>query len=177
MLKNQSQPLGTPLKEDEIEHQKVLTVLYHPRAKYSWTTGTAIGRFLKELKAGKILGSKCSHCNRTVVPPRVFCEQCFRPMDGWVTLPDTGTVNTYSVSHIATDTTRLKTPIIPAVIDIDGSNNTGFLHIIGETKPENVRIGMRVKAVWEEPSKRKASITDIKYFVPGSGEIHEFRTD
>jgi uncharacterized OB-fold protein len=86
-------------------------------------------------------------------------------MEEWVTLPDTGTVNTYSVSHISTDTTRLKTPIIPAVIEIDGTNNAGFLHIIGETKPENVRIGMRVKAVWEEPTKRKASITAIKYFI------------
>jgi uncharacterized OB-fold protein len=159
-----AQPMGVPLKEEDIERQKVLTVLYHPKTRYSWATGIAIGRFLNELKLGRILGSECRHCERIVVPPRVFCEQCFRRTENWVTLPDSGTVNTYSVSHISTDTTRLKTPIIPAVIEIDGTDSAGFLHIIGETKPENVEIGMRVKAVWEEQSKRKASITDIKYF-------------
>jgi hypothetical protein len=159
------QPLGVPLKEEDIERQKVLTVIYHPKARYSWATGVAIGRFLKELKVGRIVGSKCKRCDRTVVPPRLFCEQCFGRMEEWVTLPDTGTVNTYSVSHISTDTTRLKTPIIPAVIEIDGTNKAGFLHLIGETKSEDVKIGMRVKAVWETPSKRKGSITDIKYFV------------
>ena len=85
-------------------------------------------------------------------------------MDEWVYLPDTGTINTYSLSYIATDTRRLKTPIVPAVIEIDGTTHAGFLHIIGETKPDSVKIGMRVKAVWAPEAERKGSITDIKYF-------------
>jgi len=52
------------------------------------------------------------------------------------------------------------------VIEIDGTSNAGFLHLLGEVKPEEVRIGMRVKAAWVEPRLRKGSITDIKYFVP-----------
>ena len=85
-------------------------------------------------------------------------------MEEWVNLPDTGIVNTFSVSYISTDTTRLKTPIVPAVVEIDGTTHAGFLHIIGETKPEIVRIGMKVKAVWADEAERKGSITDIKYF-------------
>lgn len=155
---------GVALKEDDIEHQKVLSVLYQPKAKYAWATGVAVGRFLKELKAGKIIGSKCNHCARIVVPPRIFCAWCFRRTNDWVYLLDSGVVNTYSVSYISTDTTRLKTPVIPAVIEIDGTTNAGFLHLIGETNPEDVKIGMRVKAVWAEPPQRKGSITDIRYF-------------
>ena len=166
MSKEISVPPGVPLKEDDIESQKVLSVLYHPKAKYAWATGIAVGRFLKELKAGRIIGSSCDNCQRVVVPPRIYCEFCFRRLDDWVQLPDTGTVNTYSISYISTDTTRLKTPIIPAVIEIDGTTKAGFLHLIGETKSEDIKIGMRVKAVWKEPSQRHGAITDIRYFAP-----------
>jgi hypothetical protein len=83
-----------------------------------------------------------------------------------VKLPDTGIVNTFSISYITADTTRVKTPIIPAVIGIDSTTNAGFLHLIGGVKPEEVRIDMHVKAVWLEPSQRTGSITDIKYFAP-----------
>ncbi len=170
MSKEISVPPGVSLKEEDIENQRVLSVLYHPKAKYAWTTGVAVGRFFLELKAGKIIGSRCNHCRRVVVPPRIFCEWCFRGTNEWAHLADTGIVNTYSVSYISTDTTRLKTPIIPAVIEIDGTTHAGFLHLIGEADPEDVRIGMRVKAVWREPSKRIGSITDIKYFAPIASE-------
>lgn len=164
--KQPNEPSGTALKEDDIERQKVLTVAYQPNVKYAWATGIAIGRFLKGLKAGEILGTRCEHCGRVVVPPRIFCEWCFKRSDSWVKLPDTGIVNTFSVSYITADTTRVKTPIIPAVIGIDSTTNAGFLHLIGGAKPDDVRIDMRVKAVWLDPSQRKGSITDIKYFTP-----------
>jgi hypothetical protein len=60
----------------------------------------------------------------------------------------------------------VKTPTIPAVIEMDSANNAGFLHLLGEVKPEEVKLGMRVKAVWVDPAQRKGSITDIKYFKP-----------
>jgi uncharacterized OB-fold protein len=156
------QPRGVPLREEDLQRQKVLTVEYRPKTNYSWATGEAIGKFLKGLKEGVITGSKCDNCGRIVVPPRIFCEFCFRRVDEFVRLPESGIVNTFSISYITADTTRVKNPIIPAVIQIDGTSSAGFLHLIGESKPEDVKIGMRVKAVWEETSKRKASITDIK---------------
>lgn len=166
MSKQVIQPKGMSLKEEDIEKHRVLSVTYQPKATYKWATGIAVGRFLKELKAGRILGSKCTRCGRIVVPPRVFCEYCFRRIDDWVNLPDTGVINTYSISHIATDTTRLKNPIVPAVIEIDGTSNAGFLHLIGGVDSEKVQIGMRVKAVWKEAGLREGSITDIRFFQP-----------
>jgi hypothetical protein len=160
------QPFGTPLKEDDLENRKVLSVGYKPKVRYAWATGIAIGKFLNGLKSGQIIGTRCDHCGRVVVPPRIFCEWCFKRMEAWVTLPDTGTVNTFSISHITADTTRIKNPIIPAVIEIDDTSSAGFLHLIGDVKPEEVKIGMKVKAVWVEEAKRKGSITDIKHFAP-----------
>lgn len=154
------------MREEDLEKHKVLTVTYQPNARYAWATGIAVSRFLTGLKAGKIVGVKCEACGRIAVPPRIFCEWCFERSDTWVTMPDTGQVNTYSISYIATDTTRLKAPTIPAVIELDAAGNSGFLHILGEVKPDEVKIGMRVKAVWAGPERRRGSITDILYFKP-----------
>ncbi|HID05124.1 MAG TPA: Zn-ribbon domain-containing OB-fold protein, partial [Aigarchaeota archaeon] len=126
-----------------------------------------LSRFFEELKNGKIMGRRCNKCKRVVIPPRMYCEECFRPTDEWVELKDTGTVLTFSICYVGTDASRLKEPQIPAVIEIDGaSKNMGILHVLGEVKPEEVKIGMKVKAVWEEPSKRRGAITDIRYFKP-----------
>lgn len=163
---NPVEPQGTGLKEDAIEKNDVLTVSYQPSARYAWATGVAIGRFLTGLKEGEIVGTRCDHCGRIAVPPRIFCEWCFKRSETWIKLPDTGTINTFSVSYISTDTTRVKTPTIPAVIQIDTAQNAGLLHLIGEAKPEDVKIGMHVKAVWLSPEGRKGSITDIRYFKP-----------
>ena len=158
---------GTPLSDSDVSEGKVLMVGIDPNARYAWDAGIAIGRFLAELKRGRIVGRQCHRCRRVMVPPRMFCEQCFRPTDRWVVLEDSGRVNTYSVSYIRWDATRVEEPTIPAVIDIDGaSKGMGIMHLLGEVKPEDVQMGMRVKAVWKPPRQREGSILDIRYFRP-----------
>jgi len=160
---------GVMLREADVEQGRVLTTQWQPNLKYGWDAGIAIGRFLSELKQGRIVGTKCHKCHRIAVPPRIFCEWCFKPFDGWVYLKDTGVVNTFSISYIAWDASRLEVPSIPAVIEIDGaSHGMGILHLLGEIEPDpaKINIGMRVKAVWKPPQEREGAITDIKYFKP-----------
>ena len=158
---------GTGLKEKDFKNKKVLITKWKPKLEYNWSAGVAIGYFLNQLKEGKIVGRRCLKCDRIMVPPRMFCEECFRTSDEWVEVKDTGTVNTFAISYLATDASRMKTPKIPAVIDIDGaSEGMGILHIIGEIDPKKVKIGMKVKAVWKPKDQRMGDITDIKYFKP-----------
>jgi uncharacterized OB-fold protein len=158
---------GTGLRESDFTEKKVLFTEWTPNAQYAWDAGVAIGRFLCELKAGRIIGTRCHHCRRTVVPPRIFCEWCFRPMDEWVYLQDEGIVNTFSVTYVHWDMVRVKEPIIPAVVEIAGaSKGMGIMHLLGEVDPEDVKIGMRVKAVWKPAAERTGAITDILYFKP-----------
>ena len=158
---------GTPLSDDDVSQGKVLIAEADPNARYAWDAGIAIGRFLAELKKGRIIGRRCHRCRRTMVPPRMFCEQCFRPTDEWVYLADSGRVNTYSVSYIRWDASRVAEPTIPALIEIDGaSKGMGIMHLLGGVKPEDVQMGMRVKAVWKPPRQREGSILDIRYFRP-----------
>jgi uncharacterized OB-fold protein len=42
----------------------------------------------------------------------------------------------------------------------------GIMHMLGQVDPQEVHIGMRVKAVWKPPDERQGSITDIRYFKP-----------
>ena len=70
-----------------------------------------------------------------MVPPRMYCELCFRPTDAWVRLKDTGRVVTYSVSYVNADASRREgeQPIVVAVIEIEGASPMmGMLHVLGE---------------------------------------------
>ncbi len=157
----------TGLSERAFEKNEVLFETWRVRAEYAWDAGVAIGKYLDELKNGRIVGRRCAKCQRILVPPRMFCEACFRPTDEWVAVQDTGTVKTFSLCYVRWDMVRLKVPEIPAVIDLDGaSRGMGIMHKLGEVEPQAVKIGMRVKAVWKPAAEREGSITDIAYFKP-----------
>ncbi len=158
---------GHEILPEETKSGKYLHVVYKFEPKYSWAAGVAISRFLDELKAGRIIGRKCYNCGRILVPPRMYCEECYRPTDEWVHVKDTGSVNTFSISHVGTDARRLKTPILVAVIDIEGASpGMGILHNLGGVEPSGINIGMRVQAVWKPAEERQGSILDIRYFKP-----------
>jgi acetyl-CoA C-acetyltransferase len=134
-------------------------------ARYAWDAGVAIGRFLDGLEEGLILGRECRSCRRILVPPRMFCERCFRGTDAWVEVEQTGIVQTFSICHVRWDMQPLDEPEIPAVISIDGSDG-GLLHMLGDVAPDDVSVGMAVEAVWRPESERTGSILDIAYFRP-----------
>ncbi len=157
---------GTPLSDEAIREGKVLILEWPASLRYAWDTGIAVGRFLRELKNGRIIGRSCHRCQRVLIPPRMFCERCFRPTDAWQFVQDSGSVNTYSVSHLRCDASRVEEPILVAVIEIDGSSEGGFLQYLGEVRQQEIRIGMKVKAVWKPAEEREGSILDIRHFRP-----------
>ena len=157
---------GTPLKETDFQKGKVLYFDDTLRTRYNWDAGVAMGKFLKGLKQGKILGVRCSHCQRVVTPPRVFCEECFAPISEWVELADTGVIDSFSICYVRWDASRIEKPELPAIILLDGAERAGFMHLLGEVEPKEIKIGMRVQAVWKPEEERSGSILDIKYFKP-----------
>jgi len=164
---------GTPLSEKDFKEGKILFNHDELKADFAWDTGIGIGKYLAGLKAGTILGSLCSTCNKVVVPPRTVCEWCFNPMDEYVPIQDTGTVNTFSLCYVTWDVKRIEEPELPAVIQLDGASTLesspimgGIMHMLGEVDPQKIHIGMRVQAVWKPPDEREGSITDILYFKP-----------
>lgn len=158
---------GTHVRGKDIRERKVTYTWWEPEAQYAFSLGPANSRFLKELKRGRIIGRTCNKCDRVLVPPRMFCELCYGPTHEWVYLKDTGTVETFSISYLDPDALRIKDPILVGVVSIDGASpKHGFMHYFDEMKPEELHIGMKVKAVWKDEEERTGSILDIKYFKP-----------
>jgi hypothetical protein len=158
---------GTPIDSNQLARGKVFTTSYAPKLRYRWDTGTAVGRYLEELRQGRLIARRCHGCERVMIPPRMFCERCFRPTDEWVYVKDTGRILTFSLCYVTWDVRRLKQPQIPAVIEIDGASpGMGILHLIEKVPPNEVKVGMPVRAVWLAPSKRRGSVTDIDYWAP-----------
>jgi acetyl-CoA C-acetyltransferase len=161
-------PRATPLSDAQF-HAAPGAVDDVLDATYRWDAGEAMGAFLEAMFEGRIVATICEQCGRTLVPPRKFCERCFRPTDRWTQVPDTGTVQTFSICHVRWDMEPLDPPEIPAVIRLDDTSEGGFLHKLGEVEPGDVRIDMEVEAVWKDPAERTGSILDIAYFRPRGG--------
>jgi uncharacterized OB-fold protein len=140
--------------------------LYHGQIYIpnTFSAGAVGSRFLTELRDKKrIMGMRCPTCNRVYVPARSICKDCFEQLDEWVELSDKGTVLTYATDYETKSIQPTGTPIIYGIIQLDGAD-TGFVHMLGEVDPEQLRVGMRVQAVFQK--EREGSILDIKYFKP-----------
>lgn len=135
--------------------------------EYVYTYGRAGEAFFKSLKdKGKFLGARCEKCDITYVPPRTYCEKCFaRLEDSYVQVGTSGTVHTYTVLHKNLDGSPKKDPVIMALVRLDGTDG-GVVHYLGGVKPEQVYMGMPVKAILKPQKERVGAITDIKYFKP-----------
>jgi len=163
---------GREITAEEARAGRYLITRFETELKYSWSSGKAISWFLGGLRDGELWGRRCKGCGRTMVPPRMYCEQCFRPTDEWVRLQDTGRVVTYSVSYVNADASRRvgEEPILVAVVEIDGASPMmGLLHLLGEVSGDKVSVGMGVKAVWKPKGERRGAVTDIRYFRPFGG--------
>lgn len=133
-------------------------------ADYIYTLGVAGERFLNEIKEnGRIMGAKCPRCNVVYVPPRMYCEKCFAKLGQWVNVGTKGVIHTFTVATIDVDGKKLEKPVIYALIKFTGACG-GLIHKIEETKPDTVKIGKKVEAVFRPSLERKASINDIAHF-------------
>jgi uncharacterized protein len=133
---------------------------------YSYTPGVASSRFLRSVEQGKIMGQRCPRCLKVYVPPRGACSMCGVATDEEVTLTGKGTVCTFCVTRIPSP--GLEAPYVSAWIRLDGADITSMF-LVQECAPEDVRLGMRVEAVWVDEGERTPNLSNIRYFRP-SGE-------
>jgi uncharacterized OB-fold protein len=131
---------------------------------YNWSLGKAGERFFTELKEHKrIMGTRCRQCERVLVPPRIFCEECFVDDMEWIEVKPTGRLLTFGESYFSTDGKRLDEPWMLGIVRLDGSDG-GLIHFLGETRAEDLEIGLPMEMVFKE--KREGNILDILYFRP-----------
>ncbi|MBZ0274327.1 thiolase domain-containing protein [bacterium] len=141
-----------------------------PYLEYAWDNGLAMTTYLEGLKAGKLRGSLDRRTNRMMIPPRAFSEIAnLDPVADYFDIPDSGTVMTYTISYVNWDSSPLPDGQVKifAVIAIDGCDeHMGLVHRLDDVAPADVKIGMRVRAVWKDAADREGKITDITHFAP-----------
>lgn len=129
---------------------------------YKHVGGAYVERFFREIgKNQQIMGVKCPKCDKVYVPPKMICFECYEKMEEWVEVGNQGTVKGFTVVTHSTPVMPLKPPFAYAIITLDGAN-TDLVHIIKESDPQKLKIGLRVEAVFKEKPRKR--ILDIEYF-------------
>jgi len=110
--------------------------------------------FWEEVQKDKLVLQKCNDCGRLQYLPRPVCVNCFSRNLGWQESSGTGSI--YSLTGIAVprapasrkQVEETGIPIIYAAIDLDEGVRV-ISEVIG-SKPEEVKLGDRVKVCFEE---------------------------
>jgi uncharacterized protein len=117
--------------------------------------------FFVGLTKKKLLGSRCTACDRRFATPRGHCMECGAPTE-WFELPREGRVHTFTTCHFGGQEFLDQTPFTLIMVEFDGVDTLFLSRLIG-AKPEEIFIGMPVKAQFLRNCKFKP--TDV-YFVP-----------
>ncbi|AHC27456.2 DNA-binding protein [Mycolicibacterium neoaurum] len=126
--------------------------------------------FLKALQEGKLLGGRTKsgrdgQPGKVYFPPKEADPATGLALDEFIELVDKGTVTTFAVINIPFPGQRIKPPYVAAYVLLDGAD-IPFLHLVTEIDPADVRMGMRVEAVWKPREEWGLGIDNIDYFKP-----------
>ena len=144
-----------------------IVVRLTPELTYGHAAGRFGSLFLRGLAEGRILGSRCSACARTLVPPRIACTGCSGRMEEMVELAPEGRLLAFTlVSFPFLDpSTGIERPIpyCYGMVQIEGADNT-FQYFLSEKDPSRLSLGQRVEAVFAE--ERTGALSDLLHFRP-----------
>jgi uncharacterized protein len=122
------------------------------RLSYLHTASPGESAYLRGLADRRLLGQRCGVCGQVYVPPRGTCPADGVPTREEVELPDTGTVTTFCIVNVGYPGQRasgLTPPYVAAAVLLDGAD-IAFQHLILGCEPGEVRMGLRVRAVWDD---------------------------
>ncbi|NUT36600.1 MAG: DNA-binding protein [Hamadaea sp.] len=143
-----------------------VTMITTPIAlSYRHSASAEESRYLRALAQGRIVGQRCPVCAKVYVPPRGACPTCGVPTADDVELPDVGTVTTFCVVNVPFSGQRVKPPYVAAYVLLDGAD-IAWQHLILGCAPEEVRMGMRVRAVWRPRDQWGTTPENIDHFRP-----------
>jgi uncharacterized OB-fold protein len=142
---------------------------------YLYAASPEESAFYRGLAEGRIVGQRCPACHKVYVPPRSAC-----PVDGVATtdeveLADRGTVTTFCIVNVPFLGQRITPPYVSAYVLLDGAD-IAFLHLILDIPAEEVRMGMRVEAVWKPREEWGTTIENISHFRPTGEPDADYET-
>jgi len=135
------------------------------RLHYEHTASPEESRFLRGLADGRLLAQRCPACGKVYIPPRGACPTDGVPTTDEVELPDRGIVTTFCVVNVDYPGQRVSAPYVAAAVLLDGAD-IPFQHLILGCDPDEVRMGMRVRAEWKPREQWRTTLENIDHFRP-----------
>lgn len=132
---------------------------------YMYAASPEESAFFAGLAEGRILAQRCPACSKVYVPPRSACPVDGVPTEEEIELPHTGTVTTFCIVNVPFLGQKIDPPYVSAYILLDGAD-IALQHLILDIPAEEVRMGMRVKAVWKPREEWTTSVENISHFAP-----------
>lgn len=145
--------------------ESVTTVVTPVHLHYVHAATPEESRFLRGIEQGRLLGQRCPACRKVYIPPRGACPADGVPTADEVELPDRGTVTTFCVVNVPFLGQRIEPPYVSAYVLLDGAD-IAFLHLVLGCPVSEVRMGMRVEAVWKPPEEWSTTLENIDHFRP-----------
>jgi uncharacterized protein len=127
--------------------------------RYEYTAGTAGEAFLRGLKEGRVLASKCGTCGEVRLPPRAYCLECFGRTRVDVELLHSGRISAISTTRSGAG----RSSTMFGFVTFEGVKG-GLVHKLLHEDGSRPRVGDPVRPVFAPPEKRKGSILDIEGF-------------
>jgi uncharacterized protein len=162
--------------EGKADDREPVTVQVSPSAiEIQHTASFPESTFLRGLEEGKLLGARSGNTGKVYFPPKEADPATGHELDQFVELPDKGTVTTFAVINIPFAGQRIKPPYVAAYVLLDGAD-IPFLHLVTEIDATEVRMGMRVEAVWKPREEWGLGIDNIDHFRPTGEPDAEYDT-
>lgn len=142
---------------------------------YDYAASPEESLFYRGLNEGRIMGQRCPTCQKVYVPPRSACPADGTPTAEEVELSQTGTITTFCIVNVPFLGQKIKPPYVSAYVLLDGAD-IAVLHLILGVPADEVRMGMRVKAVWKPKDEWAYSLENIDHFAPTGDPDADFDT-
>ncbi|HEX8780470.1 MAG TPA: OB-fold domain-containing protein [Nocardioides sp.] len=142
---------------------------------YTYAASPEESAFFNGLAEGRLVGQRCPACGKVYVPPRGACPVDGVPTAEEVELPPRGTVTTFCVVNVPFLGQRITPPYVSAYILLDGAD-IALQHLVADVPADEVRMGMRVEAVWRPRDEWTTSVENITHFRPTGEPDAEYET-
>lgn len=146
--------------------EEPVTMMTTPvRLHYTHSASPVETRYLQGLAEGRLLGQRCPECGQVYVPPRGACPTDGVPTEEEVEVAGSGTITTFCVVNVPFRGQRITPPYVAAHVLLDGAD-IPVQHLVLGCEVDEVRMGVRVEAVWKPREEWGHTMENIDHFRP-----------
>jgi uncharacterized OB-fold protein len=131
---------------------------------YQYSCGVAGELFFRTLmEKGDFIASKCAECGTKAVYPLIYCENCFSEIKEYESIGLEGELDTWTACTMDFQGKHHDALHYIGLVRFPGVQG-GIIHRL-DIRPEELALGMKVKAKLKAQKDRQGGIDDIVAFV------------